>query len=257
MTYPKTNPATRLLLLLRDALQAQNSERANVVWGRILGCDPDDEILLLSRLESLQGLWIETVSAVHQHTDDQNRGLYTRSFEPIRRAISALNLSAGWEQYHRYLTPEVLLGLEHVADHLRRVGYVDEQRLQGVDEKLSALDRDVAALVNDVQNSAFEPPLRQYLLDGLEAIRRGIAEYRIRGAEGLDKALRASLGSLFYVGTELQDKGQGEGDRDSNLEILRRWVTTLKEAGEVVQLALKVPQVLAKLLPYLPALPQP
>lgn len=256
MTHPKTNPAARLLAILKDAHNWPTGEPANVVWGRILGCDPQDEIFLLSRLNSLHALWSETVAAVHQHADDENRGLYIRPFEPIRRAISPFNLSAGWDTYRKHLTPDVIVSLEHVADHLRRSGFVDEQKLQGLDEKLSALDKEVAALVDDVQRSAFEEPLRQYLLDGLESIRRAIAEYRIRGSEGLGKALRSNFGDLLYVGSLMRDEEENRGDHESKLKVISRYLAILKDVGDVVQLVLKVPQIITTVTKYLPALPQ-
>ena len=118
-------------------------------------------------------------------------------FENIKRAISPDNLDQPWHKHRPYLTNGELLAVEVIANELDAEDEIPAEELREI-ENLTG------KLFNKIRESNLDGPLKYWSLDLLEALRRSLHEYKIRGAEGLEKAISSIIGDLVRHAAELQ-----------------------------------------------------
>ena len=86
--------------------------------------------------------------------------------------------------------------------------------------ELKQILEDVTELFNEVQQTDIDAELKTFILDGLESIRRGIYEFRIRGPERLKETVGEIVGSLY-----VNYKTVAVADGDESLETLTSCLT--------------------------------
>lgn len=120
-----------------------------------------------------------------------------------------------------------MLNLAHCAEAL---SCYDEKPID--DNELTSLDNDIADLFNKVSDGTIDPELRIIILDLLEAIRRSISEYKIRGANGIRDHLAYCLGKV------LQNKDLFIDNNDS--EEVKSWWKIFARADNMTTVALNL-----------------
>ena len=210
-TVRRYNPATRLHRLLTEANRRSDKIRTDEVWVEVLNCPPNpdeedrkrtayDAVVLTDRMRALQQLYIDTSRLVDRYVDDNNQALYRRSLPSIHTAIAVVQLSQNWGSCKNLIGEKVLADLEHTAEFLRSKGHHDipEDEITRLSEgNLADLDREAAELFSLIEDSELDEYLRDYLLANIDNIRRAIAEFRIRGIEGLRQAVDEGMGVLY------------------------------------------------------------
>jgi len=209
-----TNPASRLHALLSEAKaqQVRGSGQAINLW-RIVFRLPEDGseektlTRVISGLLQLQKLINETEASLLSI-----EGLHERHFRPFGRIkevprVSLLALHQDVSPTLNQVTEGDLTTLEFCAVALESMHIesdTDESELQDI-------LTEVNALFDDVMQSNIDPDLQTFILDGLEAIRRGIYEFRIRGSERLKEAMGEIVGDYWVR----HPKPQSEEDEKS------------------------------------------
>ncbi|HVG17678.1 MAG TPA: hypothetical protein VNI02_01395, partial [Blastocatellia bacterium] len=186
------NPAGRLYVILkqfRDNTPTPGDR--NLPWlaqfFKIQTNETDSQASeVIHRLIELQKLVDETIQAI-TNIDLPDPEPYLRPFPQIKKSLNYLlmNLQGLWAAYHKEIMKIDLGALEFCSTKLME--YPTEKPIQQAD--LDAILDDVQVLFDDVNKEGMPPDLREFILDSLEAIRRAIAEYRIRGVERLREAI--------------------------------------------------------------------
>src|SRR5690606_37844735 len=136
------------------------------------------------------------------------------------------------------LDEATMVALRFCADTLSRErgeGEVDS-------DTLAELSTEVSSLLEKVLASEVPDELKVILSEGLEVVRRALLEYRLRGADGLRRALETVIGSLIRHSAEVK-KNQGK-------KTVREYLEFLARLNDVVALSLKTKQLLAPVVNY-------
>lgn len=200
MDVKTDNPAGRLYKLLRAAKEVSGGS-GYTVWGEVFGIQgikiksppSDDHVIeVIHGVVQLKELVAE-IEGKLEKIEGINLPLYLAPFARIKEAIKVGHLPMS--PYSNVLHPISegdLMVLVFCAEELAR--HYSEQR---VDEVLLAdIFAEVTILFNEVANSDLPQQLKEFILDQLEVIRRGISEYKIRGIERLRETLGELIGAI-------------------------------------------------------------
>lgn len=188
---PRENPAGRLYHILDQARRVDERKPKRQAWTEALGAGDSSASAVYHYLVLMQDELQETRRCL-ECIPNLNRELYLKWFPAIEKVLAPASISGNWQQDSRQITDAMLVSLAHCADKLAELH--TEEPLEN--EELDALKRDTEALFKKVSEGSLDPQLRNVILDLLEAIRRAIVEYRIRGARALEDALRQTLGAI-------------------------------------------------------------
>lgn len=199
-----TNPAGRLhhILSLAQAVIDRSGQRgeASHLWATVFEIPVHGPPLtgpplleVISRLLQLDKLIEETEQSLRRIEDLPDR--YFRPFTRIRPIPqqSLVSLQSDISGTIRAISEGDMTVLEFCSERLER------QHAEPIinDEELREILEAVTLLFDEVKSSeTINAELKAFVLDGLEAIRRGINEFRIRGPERLKEALGEVIGSL-------------------------------------------------------------
>lgn len=157
----------------------------------VLNLPQNDLAGLYSQYASLLSL-IADVENRLRSLDDPNREQYLLCFEPIKRAFHSVSLQHGCEQITNAISTSDLALLNLASQRLDLV----QREILLPPSEINALQSEVQTLFQQVSASDLAPELRIIILDLLEAIRRTLNEYQIRGAEGLKRVLAECFGRM-------------------------------------------------------------
>lgn len=196
-----TNPAGRLHRILSRAqatlTQTGRTSTAISVWSQVFEAperapDTPEQIKVISGLLQLRQLINETEEGLRRIEGLPDR--YFRPFERIRSLPeqSLGNLNGDISVQVRSITEGDMTVLEFCSERL------EAQHTEPIinNEELREILQEVSSLFDEVKTSSLDSELKTFILDGLESIRRGIFEYRIRGPQRLKEALAEIIGSL-------------------------------------------------------------
>lgn len=188
----QSNPAERLYSILDQARRHQQGS-ALQIWAEVFEIDLDSpegtrkairQIALMHDLvEDIRG----KIRAM-----DTNQNLYLRRFDKIEQAIKVDQLGAGWNSFSAHLDEATMINLEHCSELLSK-SFAEND----IQDEIIEIKQQVDNLCEEVLASALSEDVKAFILDELEIIRRGIAEYRIRGAQGLREALATNIGNIW------------------------------------------------------------
>lgn len=209
----QNNPAGRLHAILSRAKdEIRSTMDATTLWSNVfeiaLRNPPSIENIreIVSRLLQLDQLIAETERRLRGIDGLPNR--YFRPFQTIRDIprYSLTSLGNNMSAAIRGITDSDMLTLEFCCDKL------EEQHAEIVisEDELQALLEDVNLLFDEVKTAEIDPQLQTFILDGLESIRRGIYEFRIRGAERLKETIGEIVGSLYVNHKAVEAAGEDE-----------------------------------------------
>lgn len=187
------NPARLLHRHLTQLLQLRGDQRSvREVLGRVFSLDQQDYVALRRGLVAVDQLFQSTEEAVKAIPGvDYQR--FLRHFPAQRRGFAKLHLDNNSKSGFSFITEAAVEAMDLCAARLA------EEFPEGelTSEELSELANRIEEVFAFVDSSHFEPELREVALDLLETLRQGVAEYRIRGIDGLRSALEESLGKLM------------------------------------------------------------
>lgn len=206
--------------------------------GAALDVDPNNDLAIIESLILLHGLLTET-EKILSSIEGIDHSKYLRNFPQLKRALLTTNLDAdsrGFSTFSNALSPVVLQTVEFCAER------VSENFKEEVipHEELEEVDAQIASTFDFITGANLEPRLKELALDLLATLRSAIADYRIRGLRGLEASIEVSIGRLHLY--YLREKKEG---RTPPMENLRR----------VLDLILKLENLVAKAQSYIPALP--
>ena len=185
------NSAFRLLAVLQAALRYPENKPTQEVWSETFCIQSADTAGIFRSLVAL----IESIDEIEKLIrliPGTNYDLYLECLPPIRKGVSYPHIGNAWQSVRIYFAPENLRGLQFCADLLAK--HYPEASIPKAD--LDQISKLVDEQFSEVSNSTIDPKLRVILLDLLEAIRRCVAEYQIRGAKGIRQAITAALDTL-------------------------------------------------------------
>jgi hypothetical protein len=223
------NQAGRLHRLLTLATHQQDNIATLHAWANVFGIDQQDKSSIFKMLILLQEATDDIKNKI-SNMEAVNSTLLLSQHPNIEQVVKASNLDAPWTSYKTYLNLAVMLNLAHCAEALSRY---DEKPIS--ENELTSLDTDIAEIFNRMAGSSIDPALRDVILDLLEAIRRSIAEYKIRGANGIREEL------AYFIGKVVQNKDLLKAHSDSE-EVASLW-KIFARADNMTTVALNVVQI--------------
>lgn len=225
----RDNPAGRLHEILSQARNLPNQPTIEV-WTKVLGAQPGNKTEIIGAISNLLELLDEVKDKISK-LDGLNTQLYLSRFPEIEAVVKATNYDAAWDNYKPHLNEAAMLNLAHCAEALSRY---DETPID--EAELSELLKSVAELSEKVWVGDLDDTLKRVISDLLEAIRRSIREYRIRGANGLRKELAYCIGTLvqnhtLFKAEETKEEVGMFGKILGKLNALVSFALKLKELG--------------------------
>lgn len=184
------NPAGRLYKILNEARNTGDMPTIEM-WAKVLDATDGSSPEVFSRIAQLQEL-VEDVKTKIYNIEGINKDLYLSPFPKVEEIVKNPSLGHSWNTFKPTLTELVMFGLAHCAELLSRY---NQQPIE--QSELVALKKDIETLSDKIGMSDINVELKTVILDQLEIIRRAIAEYKIRGAEGIRDGLATCYGKLI------------------------------------------------------------
>ena len=241
---PDNNAAARLLHFLESARQQANSLTAVHAWSRVFSLSETDTMGVFKSLNYLLDLTEETERLILKIHDLEHEK-YLGGMGSIKKGLSYPNLSVPWEMVKQHFSDKALTHLLFCAE---RIGKRFPEEIIP-DDILQDIENDINSLFDKVSKSSIRDAFKELLLDLLERMRRGISEYRIRGADGLREALETTIGRLVMKRTSVAESSIGEEEKtlfDGIKGILIKFDWAIDRAVKVKMLAGYAKSILEK-----------
>jgi len=206
------------------------------VWAAVFDIelsDRDAEFEVLHRLYETYGLVDKLVEEIGRIEDPDERDEFMVPIDRLRNAILIAQASNSGPDAIRQISDSDFIVLKFCSRYLHNHSpepVADATEL----EDLSAHLTDLFNLVE--ASSTLDAELKKFLLPQIEAIRRGVQEYRIGGIERLREALGSVYGATF-VNSEPIEHGK---DTDE----VKRFGEVLNQLAAIVTFAWKTTKVL-------------
>lgn len=186
------NCASRTRWLLLNALHENDSIPAVEAWANVLkpGRDADfDHYEIVRLLDSLR----EELTLVRAELE--RRGVPANLYEAhLKNAFDSTqvnNLGAGWANYKKHITGELLVCLSFAAF------IIGENEFEFDDNDISELGKLIADLRESIANTEIDPVLRLFISSQLEMLSRSLDEYRIKGSKAFKRTFIQGLGQIL------------------------------------------------------------
>jgi uncharacterized protein with HEPN domain len=177
------NSAKRLHSILLQAKEQREDWSVQRVWASVFQIDENDLPKIFYQLALLQELTNEVEKEIRNL--DVDHDVYLQHMARIRQALAHPNFQSHWGAVKQHLTEAALLSLQFCAESLKR----HSAEIVVPEDELRIIQKDIDELFQQIADGDFNKKLKTVLLDMLEAMRRAINEYRIRGAKGLREEL--------------------------------------------------------------------
>lgn len=220
---------------MSEARRKSEKETARKVWSEVFQVEPKNTSELLKMLADLIDLVHDTKESLDR-LNNIDHELYKKPFEKIERSLSRLNLDTQWKQSKDELDDSTLFGLEFCADQLGRASIYASVQTPNLGDLLDDLDQ----LTENVSDSDLPQDLKMLLIKNLEAIRRSILAYKIKGLEGIEYEIERGIGSLLLHKDEIFSSRASTESSDvwssyfKVLERLHKVVALARETKELV-----------------------
>ena len=161
------------------------------------------------------------------------RDAHLERLQRVKRAIIRLN-SIPWGDFRGEFGDDFVALLELLDN--------DATDLWGdaplSDGDLEVLQSEVERLIHDVVESQLSDGLKRIVLDGLEAVRDAIMQYRVGGPEGLRQALDRNTALVARYRTEFEEMRE-----DDHSGLWDRWYDLFFRMDGLVSRGLKIKQL--------------
>ncbi|MDD2541934.1 MAG: hypothetical protein PHH28_12950 [Desulfuromonadaceae bacterium] len=209
------NQAGRLYKILSKAAKLPDNIPTIDVWANVFQVNSEEKTIIFYRYISLQ----ETSDNIRNTINNMvgvNSQLLLSQHQKIDKVLKATNLDTHWVNYKKFLTETVLINLAHCAEALSQY---DEKQIDN--DMLSELTADISKLFDKISTSNVDSEFKTIIQDLLEALRRSIAEYNIRGAKGIRENLAYCYGKVFQNHATFKQQ-EGSDEVNSLWKILSR-----------------------------------
>ena len=176
---------------------------------------------------------VDSISQFLRQHDVKNKESHLDRIAKVR-ALTFTMGSMSWTQFRQQFTDDFLDLLKWVASDISDPW--NETPWQ--DEDLDFLQSEIEALINDVLGSELGEEIKRVIVDGLEAVRQAVMQYRVLGLEGLRGALDRNIGIIARYGKDL-DAANNKNER----QIMSKWWSVLEKLDMVVSAGFNVQQL--------------
>lgn len=197
------NAATRLHSILENARAQKADQPGRAAWASVLGLDPNNGREVMKNV-LLLGDVLEEIEKSIRENPGRPTDLYLRNFDRLRRALSITNLDGSWGTQAQLLTEAAVGDLAFCSEAIQ----ARQPEFEAPLDSIRMLAAEIEELTTLVAESDIDPELRTVILVCLEALRRAVAEYRIRGASALRDAVKNSLAELLLVADVVKSEHQ-------------------------------------------------
>lgn len=190
----QTNAAKRLHAIIGVSLTQSTGVAALEAWARTFGIEPaaananphdvtdrlrlmNDEIAILRRL---------------MRRTQFSADLYEPALQNVLRLISVTNLAAGWGNYIGMVSAADMLALHWCSEAIESESGLTHAELQ------SLLDA-INDFKNSVESEDLPESVREFVLQQIELMIRGIYQYPIIGRRAAREAVRRAAGEFMDV----------------------------------------------------------
>ena len=189
MSEADINPAARLSHILARAHSHGETKGVLAAWAELLGVNEPDDITRQVEVTRLLGEMLGQLQLINEAAPrtplKPNR--YEAHLVRLREALSPARLPSEWKNVRQFLTPDTLLALDVLADTLPPdQTHVPQSAIDQILADLSSLEKFVAA-------SELSADLAQFIYSQIDAIRKAVREYPVRGAVALRRAFERSV----------------------------------------------------------------
>lgn len=256
MTVKTDNPAGRLHAVLTkfyehpekirqgSATDAIPSYREALIRDRIstaLDIPNNPRSLMFGLLEIHK--MIDDLELILSSKEGINEILYLEPLRRIRNAFSIIDMQITWDRSKSHPTVEKdLTSLMFISELLSQ----SQPEKVVPEEEVSKLQEELEALVKLVLSSSLSSEIKAVILSQLEAIRRALFNYRMRGFPTLQEAMEKVAGSYFVNEKTIDTVGDKE-EVKAYKGFLSKFVATVSFAANVTKLI----DAAAKWLPLL------
>ncbi|NWF36065.1 hypothetical protein [Mariprofundus sp. KV] len=203
----RNNPASRLHSILEESKDGQHRQKSVMqMWADVFEInleEPDGPLRLIGQLANLKALIHEVREKISGM--DVRQSLYLKHFEKIENATRIDQLGAAWSTSESQLSEATMDSLEHCSELLSSAFSEDD-----ISESIVEIKDKVENLSEEVIASDLDEPIKNFILKELEVIRRGIFDYRLKGASGLRESVATTIGDFMLspdVSQSTNDKG--------------------------------------------------
>lgn len=241
------NPVGRLFTIIHKAKEMVHRNRqSGILWAYVFDISvpegvsnvpPDAQEEVIVRLFQLRELVREAESALKAINATER---FFRPFKALNNLVyvSILSLTNDLSGTLNNITQADLTVLEFGAEKLaneRPEAVIDVDELQEIKAMIDALFEEVR------RSESIDEELRVFILEQIEIIRRGIAEYWIRGSERIREAL-AKVGARFLLHPEVAQRADEAGSLTKLRAILMRLSTAAVDTAtkKIVEAGIKL-----------------
>lgn len=242
-----TNPARRLHALLESGrsggVSAQNIGMMDGL-SRMFALANSNESEIYTKLATFLRL-LGTVERRCNAASDKKANQFLYAIGSVQKAFKSFNPGAPWNSVMSNISQSDMALLYLAADYFD--GLNEEALIDG--QTLKEINDVATALIEEISSGNLDERLKVIILDQLDAIRRAVEDYKIRGAEGLKKALAESSGMVIL---EWGIFAKNEG----NTSVKKFWdiLTKINTAVRAAELAYYLGGNMAEAIKYLPFL---
>lgn len=198
---PNVNSAYRVHEVLSRASRLKLSRPAVLVWGKVFGTNNEFEtVRLLGLLHEEAGLAKSQMKASNPSLSED---LYIQGFANVEESIRVARLGEDWENFRRFLLPDVLRQLKTCAELTPR----QEESVDADD--LEQLASDLWEFELAVKEGSLPDDVKAFIMGQISIIKRAILEYQIVGIRAFNTALGVSLVELS-ANSDLIEEHQDE-----------------------------------------------
>ena len=156
--------------------------------------------------------------------------LHLRQLRRVRVAIFRASAQK-WGEFKTDFNEDFMMSLQWAAQDMSTHWY-EETIPQG---ELAGIQSEIEALSERVVVSGLDTSLKTILLDGLEAIRKAILDYRVTGADGIRQAVDSNIGG---VARHIQEFREVSDNKDK--EVVDAVLRLVNVVNKTVTVALKL-----------------
>jgi hypothetical protein len=237
-----TNPARRLHKLLSALKAVGGQTRFFDGVAHVFEVPNTDVAAVYNKFATFLRL-IGTVERRCQSLSDPKAEQFLCAVTSIKEAFKTLNPAALISQVLNHVSNSDMALLFLAADFLdsfKEEAQIDAKTLSEINESADTLATEVAA-------GNLDSHLKILILDQLDSIREAVRDYKIRGAEGLKKALAESIGIIV-----LEQNTIAKERHNPFVEKFFDVLSKINTAVRSVELAHKLGDALAQVIASLP-----
>ena len=235
-----TNPAKRLSSLLERVMEWGHEldyEGATMqsVWLHAVGVDERVEEYdeAIEEFHNSLSVALELVNACQrlvERTPSTTQDLHMRQLRRVRNAIFRAS-AQNWGEFRTNFNEDFMISLRWAAQDMSTHWY-EETIPQG---ELAGIQLEIEALSERVVTSGLDSSLKTVLLDGLEAIRKAILDYRVTGADGIRQAVDSNIGAVARHIQEIREVSDNE-----DKEVVKAFLGLVNVVNKTVTVVLKL-----------------